>query len=290
MLCNANEILEWARKNHKAIAAINTPTLETIMAALRAAEDLNTPVIIDHAQSYQDKIDIRIIGPIMLEHARNARVPVCVHLDHGTDWDYIVQAIEMGFTSVMYDCSEMNYEDNVYNLQQMRRYTNDKNVTLEAEIGKMPSSGYSVCTALQGESEGELTDVELAKDFVEKTQVDALAISIGSVHCADRDKVKVHLDIDRLRAIDAVTGDCKMVMHGGSSVDDAQLHEAICNGICKINYYTRIGTAPTTGLRSTINQSEGLIYYHDLAYQARDLMYERCREVLALFNRGLEKL
>ena len=117
MLVNMKEILETAEKNQYAIGCINTPNVETIRAVIGAAEELNTPVIIDHAQVHDSLIPIERIGPEMIAYAKKAKVPVCVHLDHGSDYNFVMRAIRVGFPSIMYDCSELPYEENLKNVK-----------------------------------------------------------------------------------------------------------------------------------------------------------------------------
>lgn len=113
MLVNMKEILEIAEKEQYAIPCINTPNVETIRAVIGAAEELNTPIIIDHAQVHDPLIPIERIGPEMLKYAKAASVPVCVHLDHGSDYDFVLRALKVGFPSIMYDCSALPYEENL---------------------------------------------------------------------------------------------------------------------------------------------------------------------------------
>ena len=121
MLVNMKEILEIAEKNQYAIPCINTPNVETIRAVIGAAEELNTPIIIDHAQVHDSLIPIERIGPEMIAYAKNASVPVCVHLDHGSDYNFVMRAIRVGFPSIMYDCSELPYEENLKNVKEFTK-------------------------------------------------------------------------------------------------------------------------------------------------------------------------
>ena len=118
MLVNMKEILSHAEKNHYAIACINTPSADNIRAVIGAAEELNAPVIIDHAQVHNSVIPIEVIGPQMVACAKAAKVPVCVHLDHGTDYTFIMKAIHAGFSSIMYDCSLLPYDSKAYRIHQ----------------------------------------------------------------------------------------------------------------------------------------------------------------------------
>ena len=135
MLVNLKVALEYAEKNRCAVGSFNTPTLESLVAVIKASEKLNVPVIIMHAQCHEYAAPLDIIGPVMVLFAKNAKVPVCVHLDHGEDVEYCKRALDLGFTSVMFDGSSMSYEDNVRNTREVVKYARKKNASIEAEIG-----------------------------------------------------------------------------------------------------------------------------------------------------------
>ncbi|MDR2390171.1 MAG: class II fructose-bisphosphate aldolase, partial [Planctomycetota bacterium] len=255
-------------------------------AVIGAAEEMDAPVIVNHAQVHQSVMDIRIIGPLMVEYAEAARVPVCVHIDHGFDKGYVLNAIRLGFTSVMYDRSSLPYERNLAETAEFVRDAHLMDVTVEAELGIMPGvnepgGGNERYIA---QSPDNLTDVGQAGEFVEKTGVDALAVSIGSVHCVLRDEVDLKLDINRLRSLDAATGNCCLVMHGGSGVRDDQIRLAIANGISKINFYTWMGIAPAPEIAKFIAaNTDGKVYFHDIANLAQAVMKERCKQAIQVF-------
>ena len=137
MLVNLKEVFKYAEAHKCAIGAFNTPTLEAIRAILDNAEELNVPVIIAHAEMHEKFVPIDVIGVIMVMMAKKVKVPVCVHLDHGENVDYIKHAIDLGFTSVMYDGSRLPYEENVANTRKVVAYAHERNVTVEAEIGAL---------------------------------------------------------------------------------------------------------------------------------------------------------
>ena len=127
MLVNMKKILEIAEAEGYAIPCINTPNEETVRAVIGAAEELNTPIIIDHAQVHDSLIPIERIGPIMLKYAKEARVPVCVHLDHGSDYEFVMRAVKVGFPSIMYDCSALPFEENVEKVAQFVKFAQVNN-------------------------------------------------------------------------------------------------------------------------------------------------------------------
>jgi len=144
MLVNLQELMSYAEKNNCAIGAFNTPNLESVMAVLQNAETYQVPVIIAHAQVHEDVMPLETIGPIMVLCAKKAKVPVCVHLDHGESLDYIEKALELGFTSVMYDGSKLAFEDNVENTLKAVKLARKYGAGIEAELGVMGSSSHRV--------------------------------------------------------------------------------------------------------------------------------------------------
>ena len=183
MLVTLKEILNLCEARGCAAGSFNTPNLESIMAVIGAAEELNVPVIIQHAQAHESIMPLDTIGPIMLELAKRARVPVAVHMDHGETVEYVYRALEMGFTSVMYDGSTLSFEENAANTQLVVSMAKRTGASVEAEIGCMGRRETGAGTA-QAEKDPEkiYTDPDQAKKFVEMTGIDALACSFGTTH------------------------------------------------------------------------------------------------------------
>ena len=139
MLVNLREILKLAEEKHFAVGAFNTPNLECIHAVLHAAERLNVPVILSHAQLHEDVAPLAEIGPVMVQAAKMAKVPVCVHLDHCEKLDYMRQALDIGFTGVMYDGSTLPYAENLANTKKAVAMAKGYNCGVEAELGALAS-------------------------------------------------------------------------------------------------------------------------------------------------------
>ena len=189
MLVNMKKILEIAEAEGYAIPCINTPNEETVRAVIGAAEELNTPIIIDHAQVHDSLIPIERIGPIMLKYAKEARVPVCVHLDHGSDYEFVMRAVKVGFPSIMYDCSALPFEENVEKVAQFVKFAHAAGITVEAELGIMASTDEDTHDddpekrVLTNEDIREFfTEPAEAKEFAERTKCDALAVCFGTMH------------------------------------------------------------------------------------------------------------
>ena len=232
MLAKLSEVIAEGKERKIAIGSFNTPNLECLLAVLDAAEQLNVPVIIAHAQCHEDIAPIDKIGPVMVELAKRSSVKICVHLDHGEDLEYCKKAIDLGFTSIMIDYSTLSYEENVLGTKEATDYAHSHNVEVEAELGALP----------QREGGGEIAAVnpadlytkpELVQDFISKTNVDALAIAFGTAHGIYKSKPVLNMDI--ITEVKKYT-DVPLVMHGGSGISYEEYREVINRGINKINY------------------------------------------------------
>lgn len=291
MLVNLKEILEIAEKEQYAIPCINTPNVETIRAVIGAAEELNTPIIIDHAQVHDPIIPIERIGPEMLKYAKAASVPVCVHLDHGSDYDFVIRAIKVGFPSIMYDCSALPYEENVAKVKKFVQMAHAAGITVEAELGLMASTaedshGDEESRVLTNEDIKKFfTDPKEAKSFAEETGCDALAVCFGTMHGIYAEPPV--LDIERVKEIRAaMPKDCRVVMHGASGVEFSQVQSAITAGCSKVNYYSYMAKATTKFVADKVAETNGKIAYHELQEEAFKFMKEYAKDVLRAFKNG----
>lgn len=273
MLVNLKNILKLAEAKNIAIGSFNTPNFESLKAVITAAEELNVPVTIMHAQVHEEmglcKMDE--IAPIMLFMAERAKVPVCVHLDHGTDMDYVKRGIELGFTSVMYDGSEESIAVNRANTCIIADIASKYGISVEAEVGSMG--------AREGGAEGGAsiyTDPDLAKEFAEDTGIDALACAFGTAHGIYLSKPK--LDFERVCEIKSKIN-VPIVMHGGSGVSDEDYRRVIECGVRKINYYTYMAKA---GGEAVANM-EDKTFYHDITVTAQNAMREDVRRAIKIF-------
>ncbi len=276
MLVNLNYVLDYAIKNDVAIGSFNTPNLENMIAVISAAESLNVPVIIMHAQCHEEYAPLDIVGPIMLLMAKNAKVPVCVHLDHCEDLTYLKRAIDLGFTSVMIDASSKPYDENVFLTKEAVKLAHAKNVSVEAEIGIL--GGREAGDSKPLSKEEMYTDPLLAKRFVEDTKIDALACSFGTAHGIY--KVKPELDFERISKISEL---CKLplVMHGGSGVSHEDYKKAIKRGVRKINYYSYMAKEGVMAAREIVNTD--ITFYHEIASYATLKMKEDVLKAMKVF-------
>lgn len=277
MLVTLKEILKIAEEKKTAIGSFNTPNMTSVLAVLRAAEALDEPVILMHAQVHEEMGLCRMdeIAPVMLHFAERAKVPVCVHLDHGTDVDYVEQGLALGFTSVMYDGSTLDAAENYANTARVRELSRKYGASLEAEIGSM-GARESVAT---GESADEsiYTDPEEAKRFVSETGVDALACAFGTAHGVYLKQPK--LDFDRLAKIKSLV-DVPLVMHGGSGVSVEDYKKVIALGIRKINYYTYMAKAGGAAVAELSDKT----FFHDMEVAALEAMKKDVASAMKVFG------
>ena len=288
MLTNMKQMLLDAEKNHYAIASINTPNLMSLRAVVEAAEALDCPIIINHAQGEEPLIKLELIAPFMREFADKAKVPVAMHIDHGHDIDFLMRALRLGFTSMMYDRSEDPLDLNIQKVKEFISLVRPLGISVEGELGAMPNN---MPTCVPGQEKSDLTDlsvyytkVEEAKRFVDGTDVDVMTISFGTVHGIY--EKKSNLDIDRVRAIHkSIEGShTHLGMHGASGTVPDQLQKAIAAGIRKINYYTGMDTCATQAIQSYIEEKHGKnVNFSQMPEIARIAMYENCKKMLNLF-------
>lgn len=277
MLVTLNEILAIAEERKCAIGAFNTPNLECITAVLSAAEKLDVPVMITHAELHESVAPLSVIGPVMVQAARDAKVPVCVHLDHCETLSYMAEALKLGFTGVMYDGSVLPYEENVANTKIAVAMAKEYGANVEAEIGQLASREGGTEENAGGPV---YTDPDLAVRFCSETGIDALAPSFGTAHGIY--KSKPVLDLDRVKVIAEKTK-LPLVMHGGSGVSDEDYRTAIRNGIRKINYYSYMSKAGVTAVKAML-EAEDVTFFHDLALVAQNAMENNAARAMSIFS------
>ena len=234
MLVTLREVLKDAQEKKYGVGLFNTVNLEMAKGVLSAAEELNSPVIIGTAEVLLPTAGLEELSYFLLPMARKASVPVVLHYDHGLTEPKIMEALRLGFSSIMYDCSTDSYENNVRRVARMVEIAHLFGATVEGELGHVGANETG------SGDEGIYTQPEQARDFVERTGVDALAVAIGTAHGAYKEKPK--LDIGRLSQI-AHTVSTPLVLHGGSGLSDEDFKNCVANGICKVNIFTDINCA-----------------------------------------------
>lgn len=291
MLVTLKEILEPAKENKYAVGAFNTPNLETLQGVLQAAEESQSPVIIAHAESHESLISLDVIGPVMIDLAKKATVPVCVHLDHGATFDMCVKAMKLGFTSVMFDGSAKSFEENVNETKEIVKVAHALGVSVEAELGHIFTSeigggeGKGPRGAEDFDSlEDVYTNPESAREFVEKTGIDALAIAFGTTHGLYLKEPE--LDLERITEIKQEV-DLPFVMHGASGLSTDEYLGAINNGITKINYFTYMSIAGGEAAAKYVREAsknQSKIFFHELSLEAAEGIKKEVLKAMNIFS------
>lgn len=276
MLVNLNDILFDAQKNNYAVGLFNTTDTDAIEGAIAAAEELNSPIMLGTAEVLLPHGELQLIGPAMINMAKKASVPVAVHYDHGLTYERCVEALELGFSSVMYDCSTESYEENLKKVKEMTKIAHSFCATIEGELGHVgDNEGSAEGTSHLADPSKFYTDPKMAKDFSERTGIDALAVAIGTAHGAYTYTPK--LDIKRLKEIRSEI-DTPLVLHGGSGLSDNDFKNCINGGITKINIFTDIYVA---GKNAIMNASGD---YHEIRAQKVQAIKETIMNKIMLFG------
>ena len=283
MLVSLNNTLKYAEEKNIALGGFNITNLESLRSVLSAAEKLQLPVVLMFAQIHAHMIPLSLIGPSMVRCAEETGIPVTVHLDHGADLDYLRQALDLGFTSIMYDGSQLPYEENLENTRNAVELAAHYGASVEAELGTMGKRETG-----DGSSGGEnnrkiYTDPALAAQFIKESGIDALACSFGTTHGIYLTKPK--LDLDIVRRIRELTDGFPIVMHGGSGVSEEDYRRCIEAGVRKINYFTYMDKAGGSAAKA---YAEGIedgkpVFFSDIIKTAQEAMEADVERTLRVF-------
>lgn len=277
MLVTLNDVLLDAQKNKYGVGLFNTVNLEMAKGVLAAAEELRSPVIIGTAEVLLPYASLEELAYFLLPMAKKATVPVVLHFDHGLTSGKILEALRLGFSSVMYDCSSDSYDENVRKVAEIVKIARLFGATVEGELGHVGANDGSA----EGDASGDhsiYTEPSQAKDFIEKTDVDALAVAIGTAHGAYKEKPK--LDIERLKEI-AHTVSTPLVLHGGSGLSDDDFRNCVSNGIAKVNIFTDINTAQVKSVVENYKEGFGMT---DVMCQASDAVMRATMKKMLVFG------
>ena len=250
MLVTLNEVLQKARKEHYAVGLFNTTDTDMLQAAIEAAEEERSAIIIGTAEVLLPYGDLPLLAPAIIERAKAATVPVVVHYDHGLTFEKTIEAMKLGFSSVMFDASAHPYEENVAQTREIVKIAHAMGITVEGEIGHVGEAANR-----DNESSDRYTTLEEARNFLEATGVDALAVAIGTAHGVY--KSKPQLNLERLSEI-ADNLNVPLVLHGGSGLSDDDFRNTVARGIAKINIFTDLCLAGNKAIQEGL--AEGLDY------------------------------
>ena len=254
MLVNLNQVLLPAKAKKYAVGLFNTVNFEMARGVLAAAEAQKSPVIIGTAEILLPFGPLEELAEFLIPMAKKASVPVVVHFDHGLSFDKCIEALKLGFSSIMYDCSTDTYEENIRKVKELTQIAHCFGATVEGELGHVGDN--------EGSAEGSsnlndpamfYTDPAQAKDYVARTNIDALAIAVGTAHGAY--KMKPKLDFQRIAAIRDLL-EVPLVLHGGSGLSDQDFHWAIEEGISKVNIFTDINVAAADAVRTALSEGK----------------------------------
>ncbi len=284
MLVTLKEILEIAEEKKIAVGAFNCPNLESLEAILTASEELSLPVILQFAQCHEPWIPLSLIGPIMVAEAKKAKVPVCVHLDHGETFEYLEQALSLGFTGIMYDGSVLSYEKNLMGTKKAVEMAKKAGASVEAELGSMGRRESGAGDGSGEEDETKIyTDPLKAAEFVRDSGIDALACSFGTTHGIYLKEPRLSFDI--VKNVRKETEGIPVVMHGGSGVSEEDFRKAIEAGVRKINYFTYMDKAGGVAVSEYVkNVKEGEpFFFSSASMAAREAMKEDVKRAMKVF-------
>lgn len=279
MLVSFKEMLTDAQTHHYAIPAFDFGNYEMLMTILEACEEARSPALLQVLGVDLVGRRLPVLTAMVKEACKHFSIPVCLHLDHGESVEAAIRACEAGFSSVMFDGSMLPLAENIEKTRAVVEYAHARGLSVEAELGH-------VCDGMVGNGEGKnqfedpehsLTIPEEAKEFVETTGVDALAVAIGTAHGVYYKTPT--LRIDRLDEITAASS-CPLVLHGGSGTPYDQLHEAIHHGITKINIYSDVLAAMTGGLKETLLSITNpatwpVVLYEEAKKRMKEVLHEK---------------
>lgn len=275
MLVDLKHVIDYAEEKNIAIGAFNMLTFECFVAVMDIAEKKKLPIILNHCQLDEKWIPMAYIGPAIVKLAERASVPVCVNLDHGQDLDYVKRALDIGFTSIMIDGSALPYKQNIDLTQKAVKLARSYGAGTEAEIGVL---GTKEDGSVTGDGP-QYTIPEEAKMFVDETDVDVLAVAVGTTHGVYKGEPK--LDFNRLEKIHNMI-QRPVVLHGGSGLTEEMYLKAIECGVRKVNYYTYMSGAGLKAVQETLPNSD-FVYYHQVADTATKAMREHVNWITDIF-------
>jgi len=245
-LVNSKQILLDAQQYNYAVGAFNVENMEMVKAVIGAAEELKAPVILQTTPSTVKYAGTEVYHAMVNAFAARSKVPVCLHLDHGDSYDLAVQAIRVGYTSIMIDGSAKAYDDNVAISRKVVNEAKRAGVPVEAELGRV--GGKEDDLDVEADTN---TDVGEAIDFVQRTEIDSLAVAIGTAHGFYAGTPV--LNKQRLSEIrDNVS--IPLVLHGASGISDEDVRDCIRRGICKVNFATELRVAYTDAVKELLRE------------------------------------
>lgn len=277
-LVSLRTLLDAAEQGKYAVGAFNCNNMEIVQAIVEAADELKSPVIIQASQGAIKYAGLHYVVGLAKLAAEEARVPVALHLDHGTDYNTVIACIRAGFTSVMFDGSQYPKEENIARTKEIVRVARAVGVSVEGEIGKIGGVEDDIAV---DERDAMLTPVPDAIEFYEATGVDALAMSFGTAH--GHYKLPPKLALDRIEEVHRRTG-APLVMHGGSGVPEEDVRQGIQLGIRKVNIDTELREAFLGEMRRQLAEKPKEIDPRKILGPAKSVLKEKLKQKMTLFG------
>jgi len=279
-LVSLHDVLENARKNKYAVGSFNVVDLVSLEAILEAAQESLSPVILSIAEVHFKYVNLENITPAIKEVARGANIPAVLHLDHGESFKAVMRALRAGFTSIMFDGSKLPFEENIKRTAEVVKMCHSVGVTVEAELGHIGGAEGGSGGA-SAPPEEFYTNVNQARDFVARTDVDALAVAIGTAHGLYKGTPK--LDFERLAKLNQALG-IPLVLHGGTGLSAEDFRRCIDNGVAKINFYTGISVATMDKIKEKLKRKPDCYDYPGLLLEAKAGIKETVSKQLEIFR------
>ena len=251
MIVNLNDILKDAQTKKYAVGLFNTTDTDMLEAAISAAEELRSPIIIGTAEVLLPHGELQLIAPSIIHAAKNAKIPVVVHYDHGLTFEKCMEALQLGFSSIMFDGSAGDYANNIKDTAEIVKIAHAFGASVEGEIGHVGEASSN-----DNDASDMYTKVSEAQAYIKETGVDALAVSIGTAHGAYKSKPK--LDLQRLNDIHAAVS-TPLVLHGGSGLSDDDFRNSIANGISKVNIFTDLCLAGNRAMEKGLKENKSYL-------------------------------
>ncbi len=240
-----------AQRNKYAVGAFNVENMEMVLAVLSAAEETNSPVIMQTTPSTVKYAGADMYFANIRAAARRTRIPVACHLDHGSSLALAVQALHAGYTSIMIDGSKLPFEENISLTKTVTEICHAVNIPVEAELGRVGGKEDS----LENSGDNPYTDPDEAKIFVEKTGCDSLAVAVGTAHGVYKGTPRINFDVlAKIREVVSIP----LVLHGTSGVPDDQVIRCVSMGMCKVNYATDLRISYTYGVKKYMKENPGV--------------------------------
>lgn len=277
MVNNLKALLKKAQDEKYALGSFNIYNYETIKGVFNAIKKAGVDGIIAFGAKYTSNMELNEVANLIRTVTAGYGKDIAIHLDHCSDFKLIKEAIDAGFTSVMIDGSALPYEENVALTKEVCDYAHKRSVSVEAELGSIALGEHSN----EDHQEEKYTDPEKAKDFVDRTGVDCLAVSIGTVHGTY--KGTPNISVKRLKEINAIL-DIPLVLHGGSGTPEDTIRECIANGICKININTEMSKNAVEAMYERTKENPKS-HFSQLSVLAREKVTEVATKYINLFQR-----